>query len=333
MIIYLVASHVNKPQILRLLERLSEGSGRVLLHHDQRQCRIDASDWSRFGNVDPIPSRPITWGDRSQIDMLARCLAYIDALYDDYSWVVHLSGQDYPIRPVSEIEQFLERSDSHGYFNATPAQALHWELGLGRYAYVYPPRLQLSVPGPVLRPFWNRANRLKGTHEPLPRKNVFVQGRRLKLGFLPDPDPLRDMQILQGSPWWSLSRTAVRSLLRTLAERPEVLDHYARSGFAAIESMIPTVLAADSDLRLEKRNDLRYVQWSCEDGGHPDLLRAADMPAALASGCHFARKFDTRIDREVLDIVDTHVHASDGRLHAPAVPPPERLPLPGGVGA
>jgi hypothetical protein len=51
---------------------------------------------------------------------------------------------------------------------------------------------------------------------------------------------------------------------------------------------------------------MRFIRWT---GGsaHPDVLRASDFPAMIASGKHFARKIDGRVDPELLDLLAAHL--------------------------
>jgi hypothetical protein len=46
----------------------------------------------------------------------------------------------------------------------------------------------------------------------------------------------------------------------------------------------------------------RYIRWT--EGNHPEVLTARDIDSMMASGAHFARKFDELIDSSVLDELD-----------------------------
>jgi hypothetical protein len=50
-----------------------------------------------------------------------------------------------------------------------------------------------------------------------------------------------------------------------------------------------------------------YIDFSKSRNNHPKTLGVADLPAMLASGAHWARKFNPGADPEVLDILDRHI--------------------------
>ena len=64
-VVYFVASHVNPEQILRLIRACRSGaeSSRVLVHHDHKCSKLDASQVRAIDNVDmPDLHVPIRWG-------------------------------------------------------------------------------------------------------------------------------------------------------------------------------------------------------------------------------------------------------------------------------
>jgi hypothetical protein len=50
-------------------------------------------------------------------------------------------------------------------------------------------------------------------------------------------------------------------------------------------------------------NNARYINWE-PDSESPMVLTTPDLQAAMASGAHFARKFDCDVDPDVLDQLD-----------------------------
>jgi hypothetical protein len=57
------------------------------------------------------------------------------------------------------------------------------------------------------------------------------------------------------------------------------------------------------------KNNLRYVDWSL-GGHHPKTLEVEDIPRILASGAHFARKFNLENGAEVFDAIDAAVDSA-----------------------
>jgi hypothetical protein len=83
--------------------------------------------------------------------------------------------------------------------------------------------------------------------------------------------------------------------------------HY-RSTVIPDESFFQSVLAANPELELCDRN-LQYDRWPTGAEPHPSVLRGEDFDRLVASGAHFARKFDLDVDAGILDRLDQHRRA------------------------
>ena len=85
--------------------RAGSPAAAIVIHHDSRHSRLDHAALGALGGVQLVePATAVLWGWRSQLEMLLRCF---DWLLDRvaFDWVVVLSGQDYPIRPLPDIER------------------------------------------------------------------------------------------------------------------------------------------------------------------------------------------------------------------------------------
>jgi hypothetical protein len=58
-------------------------------------------------------------------------------------------------------------------------------------------------------------------------------------------------------------------------------------------------------------DDLRYIDYARAHRGSPRTLTVADLPLLASGRYHFARKFDLRVDREVLDRIDRELLGVD----------------------
>ena len=222
-----------------------------------------------------LEPRPIAWGHGSQ---LLAVLHGLRALQGRTEWVVLLSGQDYPVRPIAEIEARLGGVDA--YVQTAPVQPLTWRRGAAdEFARRYRMRW---------RPATARVAKLAAKADPLVHVRTLPSGTYLGLRAHPPLAPFH------GSDWFTLSRRAVDAVLN--APRP-VLDHFLHT-IVPTEAYVQTVLA-NSGLRLHPDNR-RYVRF---DPGSPNprMLALEDLDAALASGADFARKIDAP---QVLDALD-----------------------------
>jgi hypothetical protein len=50
--------------------------------------------------------------------------------------------------------------------------------------------------------------------------------------------------------------------------------------------------------------DMTFAEWTPTSGPHPKIIKSEDFDALIASPNLFARKFDSEIDSNVLDMLD-----------------------------
>jgi hypothetical protein len=119
----------------------------------------------------------------------------------------------------------------------------------------------------------------------------------------------RGFRCWAGEHWFCVNRRAAQYLLE-YHERGSVLaDHYRHEEPYTIvpeESYYQSVYCNAEGLRLDQQN-FRYTDWGQGGTKSPKTLTTADLPKIMASGCHFARKFDTDVDAGVLDSLDARI--------------------------
>ena len=294
---YVVCSYTLPEQVVRLLRLLRAGSERALLvsHHDDRSSEVDAAALADLGAVRVLPPTPVTWGAYSQLEMVLRCTRVV-LERPDCEWLVLLSGQDYPIRPVRDIEAFLA-GDGHDAFIErreleAPSPAWATDDWTGRYF-----RRWTGVRPRLVAPARVAAARSRGLVElrTLPSGAVVAGRPAVRTPY----GPAR--RCFQGADWFSLSRRCAELVC---GADPSLLRHYRRT-LIPTESFVHTVLYNDPSLRLSG-DTRRFTRWDVAP--RPRTLRAADLEAMLDSGLDFARKFNERVDAAVLDELDRRVH-------------------------
>lgn len=288
--VYVVLSHRQPDQVLRLARTLRTGSPSctLVLHHDDRHVGLDETALAALGRVERVlPPTPVAWGWTSQLDMLVRCLRHaLDRV--DFEWLVVLSGQDYPIRPLEVSERELRERPWDAYVERVPVAPPSWSRTEAdefarRYFYRYRP---IRPPGPVLRRVVSAARPLLTLRE-MPWGTVLgVRGRRLS------------EHTQRGADWLTLSRAAVEAVVDG---DPVLMRHYRRA-LMPTESYPHTVLHTTVGMQLSG-DTRRFTRW---DPGSPNpaVLGVDDLDAMLASGNDFARKFDPDVDARVLDELD-----------------------------
>ena len=292
---YLVTSYKLPGQVLRLARTLRAGSAdaAIVVHHDDRRSSVDRRELGALRVELVEPPSVAEWGEPSQLLMVLRCLRWLLARVE-FDWVVLLSGQDYPIRPVGEIERGLAAADFDAFVETRPVDPQSRDEFARRYYWR-----------------WRRVPPGAGGIAKVAARGGLVHFRAMPTGSWVGMRTRRtpfgpDLVCHRGSDWFTLSRRAVEAVDRFVADRPDVLAHYRRT-LIPTESFVQTVLANDPSLRLSG-DYRRFMIWDPPPAGAPRVLRMTDLDAILASGADFARKFDETVDAAVLDEIDRRVH-------------------------
>ena len=288
-VVYIVISHRNPEQVVRLVRVLREGpSARVLVRHDPHGERLGRERIEAAGG-EPVEDRiKSRWGGWSHLRLIVSCLREAAARHDP-DWVLVLSGQDYPLRSLADIEADLGSSPADARLGSVREVETQRPAGGDdefflrcRYRHYARPRVfPSSLPRPI-RPLVYARD--------LP---PLVGVRRIY------PAPLR---FFASADWLTLGRAGIRAVLAA-SENRRLTRHFRRVAVPS-ESFFASVLLSDPSLIVE-RDNRRFSRFAA-GSPHPDTLTSDDYDRLVASGADFARKFDATRDPRVLDLLDEH---------------------------
>jgi Core-2/I-Branching enzyme len=312
-VVYFLASHVNPEQIVRFVRACRTGSSdsRVLIHHDYRVSNLERKSVESIGNVDLLEKQiPVEWGVFTMCQMVIHSMQWL-LDHRDFDWVVYMSGQDYPIQPLRQIESFLTDTPHDGFIEVKPVEDLEWHLGPQRYLYQYYKLPRFAGWGHVREWIQRRATnaRESGKHPRLIIPQEHDRGG-FRVGVKPISGPFdENFRCYKGSCWWTLRRSAIEYMLDYIKNHPRMPRHYKRIQFAPNESFFVTILRNNPRLNLVADDNKRFVRWSHPQDGHPDTLVYSDFKELTTSGKHFARKFDSKVDSKIFDALDEYIRA------------------------
>jgi hypothetical protein len=314
-VVYFLQTHTQPAQIARLVRVIIEGNpdAVVLISHDAAGPALDMAALQALGNVHVLLHRG-NYGDFSHVDRYFAAVDWLDENGIDYKWLENLSGQDYPLRPIPEIEAELDSTNfdglllyttvfpervppdvdrgAEGYQLAPPFDAAmrydyrHWRLGKAtelKYRLLYP-IMALNLVQP-----WVRVSNSYAVVGVRRRHSVFGPG----------------FYCYGGSFFCTLRAECVRYIREYARANPEVIGFF-RTLMAPEETFFHSVLVNSGQFKLTT-DYKRYIDWSEKNYTHPKTLGVADAPAMLASDAHWARKLDLSKDAKLFDILDQRV--------------------------
>jgi hypothetical protein len=271
----LLLAHKNGAQVERLINRLRHPSIRVFLHADQKS----ALSGYTFSSPAVLVKNtvPVYWGDFSPVQATLNGMKEIRDQTRGFDYFILLSGQDYPIKPIQSLVDFLEKNKGKEFINHYPVNKEGWKAAMSRYQYYHK-----NVPG------WF----------------IFAGFRQLmKLSGIKRKPPV---PVWGGSQWFNITRAAFDYILDYTTANPGFTRFMKRCNFTD-ELFFHTILL-NSPFKNNCINDhLRYINWSSDPGkkiNSPEVITQKDLTTVRQSPGFFARKFDNSIDENVLDELD-----------------------------
>jgi hypothetical protein len=293
-VVYFILSHTNVPHVLDLIRRIRSEvpESLVLVHHDASETPFDGDAIRGDARVHLL-DRWVhgEWAQFSLVDIVLLGLEDLERRGVDFGWLVLLSGQDYPVRPLTEFETALAQSgDGFLEYDPDPGSLLD------RYRFRWF-RLPRALENGVTHRVIGALTRLNG-RQPLVR---FLSGRvGCRVAFAMRRPPLpAGTRTYKGTQWWALSARALAHVREYARTHPDFMRHYRDHTIMPDESFFQTILLNAHGYTFVNE-DGRFTKWSSPSAASPDVLRSGDYEEIVSSGCFFARKFDPRTDDQII---------------------------------
>jgi hypothetical protein len=321
---FLIASHKNPEQVRMLVDKLLRDACDpfVVISHDKTCSRLKESWFQDVRNVYLLPGSEAAWGTFSLVETALRGMRWLHDRFR-FDWLCYLSGQDYPIKPLPDIETFLRQTRHDGFLRSVPIDddslcgenECRKENGQGacvtcskRYLYRYYPVPEMAyavLPSVLIRRVFQKIRTSSGL---LLAKNNPQSTRITHVGVKPKRTVFNSgFRCYKGSQWFTINARCVRHVLGFTADNPWYVNYYRRT-LIPDESFFHTILRNNPGLDIENDN-LRYIAWEGHKPSSPKVLGKEDLMAIMNSEKHFARKFDMARDPELIGLVDATTSA------------------------
>jgi hypothetical protein len=290
-IAYIISAYKLPDLLIRIVERLQSGDATFLIHIDKKTpaaiFEVMRRGLKDYSNVYFLKRHNCYWGDFSHVEATLKGIHQVLKRQVSFDYAILLTGQDYPIKTNDEIASILNSAEGKSYIewsslpctgwkNGGTDRFEYWYLSFGRKRWVFP----MEPWGGKLRFVPEIVNAV------IPRLRRFLPG----------------LKPFGGSGYWCLSNKAVHYIAEYLNHNPQYARFF-KTCFVPDEMFFQTLLC-NSHLRDEIINDnMRYIDWSAM-GKHPKVIIKDDFSQLRSSSKLFARKFDTSIDSQILDMID-----------------------------
>ena len=300
---YLILAHKNPLQLSRMIERLDDGASKFFIHLDAKTPIEPFAACLEGGHIRFIePRERCVWGDFS---IVRATIHLMEAASKEKGVFILMSGQDYPIQSQGYINAFLERNKEFDFIEIEPLEE-KWKPKMVKdklehyhilhseergHSNCYAPFAYCSV----FQKLRTLTHLLKGR---LSMKNFRL------LCSLPKRIAPFERQYA-GSQFWAFSERTFYAVLNYIREHKAALEGYYKYTSSPDEiyfhSVLMDLVAKDSTIKLKEQ--ITYVNYFRKN----NVFITEDFDKLTsAKGKLFARKFDTDIDIEILNKLDSY---------------------------
>ena len=300
---YLILAHKNPLQLSRMIERLDDGASKFFIHLDAKTPIEPFAACLEGAHIRFIePRERCVWGDFS---IVRATIHLMEAASKEQGVFILMSGQDYPIQSQGYINAFLESNKGFDFIEIEPLEE-KWKPKMVKdklehyhilhseergHSNCYAPFAHCSV----FQKLRTLMHLLKGR---LSQKNFRL------LCSLPKRVAPFERQYA-GSQFWAFSERTFYAVLHYIREHKAALEEYYKYTSSPDEiyfhSVLMDLVAKDSTIKLKEQ--ITYVNYFRKN----NVFVSEDFDKLTSEkGKLFARKFDTDIDIEILNKLDSY---------------------------
>jgi Core-2/I-Branching enzyme len=298
---YIILAHKYPEQLTRLVNRLNTETASFFIHIDQT---TDAAiydqmvqELSAFSNVYWLKRHDTYWGSFRAVKATYEGIQELFNKKIEFDYVSFLTGQDYPIKSVSYIEKYLTKNLGKEFIEYYPLPCEQWRdphftINIDRVENWF-------INGKLVKHNFIafkdeislKLRILLSVCSLLMRLHILRRKRKFPEGFQP----------FGGSAYWCLSRNCAEYINNFIQQNPAFINFFRFAGLTD-EVFFQTIILNSPFKEQVINDDLRYVVWP-----GPANLGKKDLASLLNASELFARKFDSTIDPEILDLIDQQI--------------------------
>ncbi len=273
--------------VKRLILAMEHKNFDFYVHLDKKSDLHPFRDLADLPNTQFVSRRALMhWGGFSFVRALVNSMEEILNSGKEYDFVNLMTGQDYPIKTADYIHDFFSNNIGKSFITYETPPSIWWGQSMRRF-----------------RQYHMTDYSFKGRT----RIEQFLTAILPALSF---PLPYK----LYGGPcasYWTISMDAAKYLYEFLKNNLSLkLRMFFKHTWAPDEFLMSTIIMNSPYRDAVVNNNQRYIDWTT-GGSHPKIVTKGDIHKLERSGRLFARKFDLKIDSDILDLIDTHLLGRD----------------------
>lgn len=281
---YLIMAHAQPELLKRLLCLLDDERNDIYLHIDKKTEDFPVDEMKnavKKAGLVFTERTDVRWGSYSQIN--CEMVLLKEAVKTEHAYYHLLSGADLPIKTQSEIHAFFEKYEGMEFVDEDLPKIN--ETALARVKYAHHFYGKAGSIRDILGALETKLQRILGVDRTKKEGNVIFQ---------------------KGRNWFSITH----GLAKLVVEKEVWIRKVFEKSVCGDELFLQTI-ARNSEFALEICNpnthpeipDTRYIDWERGSNNNPYTFREQDFEELKESQSLFARKFDRKIDQNIIEKV------------------------------
>lgn len=292
MIAYFILVHRYPAQFKRLFKAIYAPGNTYVVHVDKSsgpELATSIADFlAPYQGAAILDPKDALWGGYSLVDAELRGMALLLAMDDRWTHYINLSGQDFPLKSQSYIQQFFAANPGKQFIRAVD-QRKERPATMNRISHLF----------------------------------LEAHGRMTETGTV-QPYLAGDTPYI-GTQWKAVTRSFCEFVCHDPST--ERFNAFYRTSFIADEGFFQTVMMNSGDHGTVMNDDLRMIDW-IPDGDiklRPRNYDVDDIVALKRSPDLFARKFDAEENTAILSLLERHLRSPEASVYR-AIAPERMLP-------
>jgi hypothetical protein len=273
----IIMAHKDPHQIERLINKFHHLPVDFYIHLDKKVNRTSFDFLSGIPNVYFISQRVrVRWASYSFLNAILQSLKEVLAKGVPYDFLSLMSGQDYPIKPVSGFYNILENNIGKNFISYE-VDGKWWQHAISRIH-----KYHFTNFG-----FW-------GKYKIQFFLNAILPDRKFPLAY----------ELFGGPRAMCMTVTSdCAAFLVHFIETNKKLRDFIRFTWGPDEFVIPTLIMNSKFRETVINDNLYYIDWT-QGGSNPKILATEDFDLLISSDKMMARKFDIVQEPAILDLLD-----------------------------
>jgi len=277
-IAFLIMAHKNPKQIERLVKRLNHPDFDFFIHLDKK---IDMEDFAYIEQQDRVVFTRtrihVKWAAFNFTTAIYKCMEEILGYPDQYDFIDVLSAQDYPIKSTDAIHKYFSEHKANNFISYEMEGSEWWKYAIGRITNYH--LINYNFPGRYIIQWF---------------LNTILPKRKFPLPY-----------ILFGGPkasWFTINHDCADYVVKFMNDHSE-LRQFCNFTWGSDEFLFQTIIMNSKYAETVMNDVINYIDWT-GGGCNPKILTLFDFKSLNKSSKFFARKFDIKVDSNILDRLD-----------------------------